>query len=379
MKSVPPFVVKLYKMLDCGDHYPLITWDNLGDVISVRNPTQFQEQVLPLYYKTGDFRSFTRQLHIYGFERLSDARKSRRGGSDQLCRFRHPSFLRGRHDLLLEVKRIPLKSVAEKTTVRTSPHKPYPAYADHESRRAMAYANTFPPMSMINHNPYASAAYPGTTMSDLIPNSHVSLNYSPYLTHPLNSDPLSTEAPLFSFAGYPMNHNAGSFAGNHNYVPMPSRSGVGSKALGWISSNVHTPEPPSQRTSPRLSYSPEYTLKSAPAELPWPAFDTASFTPTPESTSSPEFQLPLASATTGSMAVMASTPALEAAWMAASMAPVSPPESLAAVPLTSEFAVSAAMLATPGPEEYHQYSVYSHLSPEQTRASQSYLSTLAQV
>ncbi|ORX55679.1 hypothetical protein DM01DRAFT_302236 [Hesseltinella vesiculosa] len=66
---------------------------------------KFTEEVLPKLFKHCKFPSFVRQLNIYGFQRDTDARKSKDSKDKESCRWYHPYFHPGRRDLFPLIRR----------------------------------------------------------------------------------------------------------------------------------------------------------------------------------------------------------------------------------------------------------------------------------
>ncbi|CAJ0764701.1 961_t:CDS:2, partial [Entrophospora sp. SA101] len=116
LDTVSTFVAKLYQLLDGDEYKEYLTWNDTGDVFVICNMDEFATNVLPKYFKHCKFTSFVRQLNIYGFYRVSDARKSKHVRSKHACVFSHSQFRRGRQDLLPNIKR----KVAK--TARRKPH-----------------------------------------------------------------------------------------------------------------------------------------------------------------------------------------------------------------------------------------------------------------
>ncbi|KAJ3003327.1 kinase-regulated stress-responsive transcription factor skn7 [Thoreauomyces humboldtii] len=105
MDNVCSFVQKLYSLVDSDEHRKYIQWNEAGDVFIIMHCDEFAETVLPGYFKHGKFPSFVRQLNIYGFYRVSDARKTPLVRSKEACVFSHRYFKRTRKELLPLIRR----------------------------------------------------------------------------------------------------------------------------------------------------------------------------------------------------------------------------------------------------------------------------------
>mmetsp|Transcript_11453 Transcript_11453/g.29779 ORF Transcript_11453/g.29779 Transcript_11453/m.29779 type:complete len:288 (+) Transcript_11453:87-950(+) len=91
------FVRKLYQMVcnpQIDDH---IAWTPQGDAIQILRPAAFARDVLPLYFKHSNMRSFIRQLNMYGFRR--------RGKGSRVIEFIHRRFQRGNERDLATISR----------------------------------------------------------------------------------------------------------------------------------------------------------------------------------------------------------------------------------------------------------------------------------
>ncbi|EJU03868.1 hypothetical protein DACRYDRAFT_21288 [Dacryopinax primogenitus] len=100
------FVTKLYHMILDPKAAPFISWTDMGASFVVSSVTEFSKTVLGSHFKHNNFSSFVRQLNMYGFHKINRTpRASRSTGTDQTWEFSHPKFLRGRPDLLDEIKR----------------------------------------------------------------------------------------------------------------------------------------------------------------------------------------------------------------------------------------------------------------------------------
>ena len=91
------FLQKTYEILENAELEPIISWNEAGTVFLVKNVTDFCDEVLPVYFKHSNYASFVRQLNMYDFHKV------REGSWDNA--FKHPLFLKGREDLLRDIKR----------------------------------------------------------------------------------------------------------------------------------------------------------------------------------------------------------------------------------------------------------------------------------
>ena len=79
-------------------------WSKNGDTMVIFDPEKFAAEIIPQYFRHNNFRSFVRQLHHYGFQKLrADANAG--PAAQAQCEFKHPNFRRGRHDLLVLIRR----------------------------------------------------------------------------------------------------------------------------------------------------------------------------------------------------------------------------------------------------------------------------------
>lgn len=101
-KALAAFVAKLYSMLEDNKVQNMIHWNNSGGFV-VENPDEFAREVLPQYFKHNNFASFVRQLNMYGFHKVNDF--VQQNSDQQHWEFSHPSFQKGKRDLLFDIKR----------------------------------------------------------------------------------------------------------------------------------------------------------------------------------------------------------------------------------------------------------------------------------
>lgn len=105
---VKPFPEKLMEVLDRTDMEGIITWMPHGRAFIVLQPGQLKDIVLPRFFKQSKYMSFTRQLNLWGFKRITK-------GVDAGAYY-HELFLRGRPRLSMLMRRQKIKGTGIKLT-----------------------------------------------------------------------------------------------------------------------------------------------------------------------------------------------------------------------------------------------------------------------
>ncbi len=99
-ESCVSFPSKLYKCLVDAEQKrfsSVISWQQDGMSFKVHNQERFVKDILPLYFGAIKFKSWQRQLNLYGFTRVQ---KGLTRGS-----YTHDHFVRGQRSLSLEISR----------------------------------------------------------------------------------------------------------------------------------------------------------------------------------------------------------------------------------------------------------------------------------
>ncbi|KAJ8652780.1 hypothetical protein O0I10_011586 [Lichtheimia ornata] len=99
------FITKLYSLVNDTRHQDLISWNPTGTSFLICNVKRFAQQVLPEYFKHGNFSSFVRLLNMYGFHKINKSPRGQRGNENEIWEFSHPQFQQQRPDLLKEIRR----------------------------------------------------------------------------------------------------------------------------------------------------------------------------------------------------------------------------------------------------------------------------------
>jgi len=104
----PIFLRKTYHMIDTCDP-SIATWSEDGETFVVKDTEKFAAEIIPQFFKHNNFSSFVRQLNFYGFRKIKSDPIKLDPVLEELdakhWRFKHEKFIRGRPDLLKEIKK----------------------------------------------------------------------------------------------------------------------------------------------------------------------------------------------------------------------------------------------------------------------------------
>lgn len=110
-----PFPEKLHRMLleiekDGNAH--IISFFPHGRAFGIHDTEQFEEKIMPKYYKQSRLSSFQRQLNLYGFTRIVSGPDS--GG------YYHELFLRGRPALCTHMRRVGIPKGVDRRKIKSA-------------------------------------------------------------------------------------------------------------------------------------------------------------------------------------------------------------------------------------------------------------------
>lgn len=101
----PAFVLKLWNMVNDEKNQEYIRWADDGQSFIIQNKENFDQLVLPRYFKHSNYSSFVRQLNLYGWHKVQDVNSGAMQSGEEIRQFKSPYFIRGREDLLDKIVR----------------------------------------------------------------------------------------------------------------------------------------------------------------------------------------------------------------------------------------------------------------------------------
>jgi len=96
-ECIPSFIRKTYRILEDDTHSDVVSWNNEGTALVIKNPSEFAQSILPTYFKHNNINSFIRQLNMYDFH------KKKTPDGEHV--YYHELFQRGKKHLLKSIRR----------------------------------------------------------------------------------------------------------------------------------------------------------------------------------------------------------------------------------------------------------------------------------
>jgi len=110
-----PFPEKLHRMLleiEKDGNAPIISFFPHGRAFGIHDTDQFEEKIMPKYFKQSRLSSFQRQLNLYGFTRVVSGPDS--GG------YYHELFLKGRPALCTHMRRVGIPKGVDRRKIKSA-------------------------------------------------------------------------------------------------------------------------------------------------------------------------------------------------------------------------------------------------------------------
>ncbi|PWN51763.1 hypothetical protein IE53DRAFT_37502 [Violaceomyces palustris] len=262
-------------MLDDQAYDGIVAWSASGDSFVVKDMNDFTKHVLPRNFRHSNFASFVRQLNKYDFHKVKNPDES--GGhhvGEHLWEFQHPDFIRGREDLLENVKRkVPARKKAAAASSKANEgdskrdESPLlPGAADSPEKAAESYAElkgqvaslTAMQEQMSNHINGLTKQYQGviaemlTFQKNMVQQDQLMQNLIQYLMN-LEADRREDSSNQGSFLRgsdpFGNKEEAAHLIGNYKDVPKPSTSLSQMNEMSQRMASAHRPPQQSESSS----------------------------------------------------------------------------------------------------------------------------------
>ena len=69
----------MLEAIDEAGDASIVSWLSDGQHFQVHNPQSFVQKVIPKFFKQKSYKSFQRQLHLYGFRRETEGKNRGKG------------------------------------------------------------------------------------------------------------------------------------------------------------------------------------------------------------------------------------------------------------------------------------------------------------
>ncbi|OWZ11869.1 HSF-type DNAbinding protein [Phytophthora megakarya] len=105
--AAPVFLQKTYDMIESSPS-TVACWSESGSSFIIKLPREFAKTMLPRYFKHNNFSSFVRQLNFYGFRKHKKDEiviSTEEDESKNWWEFYHEKFVRGRQELMAQIRR----------------------------------------------------------------------------------------------------------------------------------------------------------------------------------------------------------------------------------------------------------------------------------
>jgi hypothetical protein len=184
---VVPFPNKMHEMLDAADVQgfdSIVSWlPDEDSAFKVHDTEKFVNQIMHRFFKQTKYKSFQRQINIWGFERILNGPAARKGA------YKHVCFVRGQPSLCKGMKRQKLKGAIRKSTV-SSP-----------TRSSLHQAVAISPSSEHSVEPASSLSCPAVIDDQVFFTSAGGKNETDYLLVPEDGDIVAFADRQFYFVG----------------------------------------------------------------------------------------------------------------------------------------------------------------------------------
>eukprot|EP00537_Pseudo-nitzschia_pungens_P002023 CAMPEP_0172355954 /NCGR_PEP_ID=MMETSP1060-20121228/317_1 /TAXON_ID=37318 /ORGANISM="Pseudo-nitzschia pungens, Strain cf. cingulata" /LENGTH=410 /DNA_ID=CAMNT_0013075825 /DNA_START=127 /DNA_END=1360 /DNA_ORIENTATION=+ len=199
------FPFKLHSILGNVDKLGqehIISWLPSGKAFKIHKPKMFAEVVMPKYFNQTKYRSFQRQLYIYGFDRIKDK------VSDDYGAYHHELFVRGASDLCLDMQRQKIKGTGLSNEERRRRSKSKPKSSVQSNATPMTSTSAVVPYCVETDRCFGNSSSSNNNSNNNCNNNDNCNNNNNNCNKNSNSNlpiPSSRPLPLESFMTQPRN------------------------------------------------------------------------------------------------------------------------------------------------------------------------------
>jgi HSF-type DNA-binding len=187
-----PFPVKVYEMLEDADaknFAHIVSWNPPGDGFMVHKKDLFIYEIVPQYFNQTKYKSFQRQLSLYGFNRVTV-------GANKGLRH-HEKLRRGRYDLVCQMKPVGYKPRGTTKLMQQQ----------QDGMQPLTVASNAAAVPMLTYRPEVSPSSPMTVVG-----AHTTAEGIPTVISSISMDKLCTVSPDQVKAVLQQRHVDGHFA-----------------------------------------------------------------------------------------------------------------------------------------------------------------------
>lgn len=104
------FAEKLFIIINNPENYNIIRWSDDGQSFLLLDAYKFTDDILLKFFKHKNISSFIRQLNKYGFNKVKPTVEKTKKYGTFFCEYSNDFFIRGREDLLCNIRRKNLRN-----------------------------------------------------------------------------------------------------------------------------------------------------------------------------------------------------------------------------------------------------------------------------
>jgi hypothetical protein len=178
------FPWKLHKMLtfcETQGKDTVVSWLPEGKAFKVHNTADFVSEILPMHFKQTKYKSFQRQLNLWGFQRITKGTEIEKGA------YFHPNFLKNQEDLCQKLSRQSAKKQSTEAvkSTKSAPKSCAAHVSDDESTSSTPKTRPLVPSPSLSAVPSLVGDSPKDTSFTGIDTSFTGIEATPAIIQPV--------------------------------------------------------------------------------------------------------------------------------------------------------------------------------------------------